>query len=138
MTDLGIAATELGALGWLPDDSAAARALLDRYELQLVGGFVPVVVHEGTLDLEHTRQAAAHLAQTGGDLFVAALVQDLLWSAPTPLDADGWARAGEHLAQLADVAAGEGVELVLHPHAGTVLETAADVELALEHTSVPW
>ncbi|WP_037499213.1 TIM barrel protein [Solirubrobacter soli] len=138
MADLGIAATELGALGWLPEDSAAARALLDRYALQLVGGFVPVVVHERAVDVEYARRAAAHLASTGGELFVAATVQDLRWSAPAPLDADSWARAGEHVTNLADVASAEGVELVLHPHAGTVLETAADVELALEHTNVPW
>jgi inosose dehydratase len=65
-------------------------------------------------------------------------VQDERWSAPVPLDADGWRRAGEHLRTLADAARAEGVELVIHPHVGTVLETAQDVGLALEHTDVPW
>ena len=31
----------------------------------------------------------------------------------------------------------EGLELVLHPHVGTLVETAADVERALAHTDVP-
>jgi inosose dehydratase len=140
MVGLGITATELGPLGWLPEDGAAARAVLDRFGLRLVGGFVPVVVHEPELEatLEHARGAAAQLAQAGGELFVAAAVQDPGWSAPVALDEDGWKRAGEHLRALAGIAAAEGVELVLHPHAGTVLETAADVELALAHTDVPW
>jgi inosose dehydratase len=140
MTALGITATELGPQGWLPTDGRQARAVLDRHGLELVGGFVPVVV--GGADLgpmrDHARAAAAHLAAAGGTVFVAAPVQDLDWSPPVALDADGWRRAGEHLRELAAIAAEEGTELVLHPHVGTVLETAADVDLALEHTDVPW
>jgi inosose dehydratase len=140
MTELGIGATELGPLGWLPLDGREARAVLDRYGLKLVGGFVPVVVHEPDLApvLEGARTAAAQLADAGADVFVAATVQDAAWSAPVALDDDGWKRAGEHLRTLADLAAEHGLELVLHPHAGTVLETARDVERALAHTDVAW
>src|SRR3954452_395197 len=129
MVELGLEATELGPLGWLPEDGAQARAVLERHHLELVGGFVPVVVHERTLDRNHARRAAAQLAQAGGGLFVAATVQDQAWSPPVALDADGWRHAGEQLDVLAELAAAEGVELVLHPHAGTLLETKADVEL---------
>ena len=138
MAQLGLTATELGPQGWLPTDGAQAKAILDRYGLQLVGGFVPVVVHEPALDTESARAAAAQLATAGGELFVAATVQTPDWAPPQPLDDDGWQRAGEHLDTLAQVAREEGVELVLHPHAGTLLETAADVERALRHTRVPW
>jgi inosose dehydratase len=138
MTQLGITATELGPQGWLPRDGRAAREVLDRHGLALVGGFVPVIVHEPALDLDGARAAAHQLAEAGGELFVAAAVQDLGWGEPRPLDADGWKRAGEHLRTLADAVAAEGVELVLHPHADTVLESARDVEHALAHTDVPW
>jgi inosose dehydratase len=138
MRGLGITATELGPQGWLPTDGRQARAVLDRHGLRLVGGFVPVVVHEPDLDREHARRAAAQLAEAGGELFVAAAVQDQAWSAPRPLDEDGWRRAGERLRTLADITAAEGVELVLHPHVDTVLETARDIALALAHTDVPW
>lgn len=138
MTSLGITATELGPLGWLPTDGAQARRVLDRHGLTLVGGFVPVVVHEPQQDLEYAKRAAAQLAAAGGELFVAAAVQDQQWSSPTPLDRDGWQHAGDHLHELATIARHEGVELVVHPHAGTILETARDVELALAHTTVPW
>lgn len=138
MTSLGITATELGPLGWLPENGAQAKRILDRHGLQLVGGFVPVIVHEPQQDLEYAKRSAAQLAQAGGELFVAATVQDQAWSAPVPLDEDGWKHAGSHLHELAAIARHEGVELVLHPHAGTLLETAQDVDLALAHTTVPW
>src|SRR3954454_17276826 len=138
MVELGLGATELGPLGWLPEDGVQARKVLDAYDLKLVGGFVPVVVHETTLDREYARQAAWMLASAGGELFVAATVQDAAWSAPLPLDDDGWRRAAEHLDELAGIARTEGVGLVLHPHADTLLETAQDVDKALQHTHVPW
>jgi inosose dehydratase len=138
LAELGITATELGPQGWLPTDGAQARRVLDRYGLQLVGGFVPVVVHDPQLDTEYARRAAAQLARAGGELFVAAAVQDQQWSPPRPLDDDGWKHAGDQLDQLAAIGRQEGVELVLHPHAGTVLETGEDVQRALEHTRVPW
>jgi inosose dehydratase len=140
MAALGLHATELGPQGWLPTDGARARAALDRHDLKLVGGFVPVVVHEADLRpmREHARRAAHQLADAGADVFVAALVADLDWSAPGPLDDDGWRRAGAHLRELADLVAGQGLTLVLHPHVGTLAETADDVERALAHTDVPW
>jgi inosose dehydratase len=140
MVALGIDATELGPQGWLPLDGAAARAELDRFGLRLVGGFVPLVVHEPELGdtRAQAQRAAAQLAAAGADVFVAALVADLDWSAPPSLAEEGWKRAGEHLRQIADLAAAEGLELVLHPHVGTLAESAADVERALEHTDVRW
>jgi inosose dehydratase len=65
-------------------------------------------------------------------------VQDLAWSAPVPLDDEGWQRAGERLRELADLVAAAGLELVVHPHVGTLLESATDVERALAHTDVAW
>jgi inosose dehydratase len=140
MAGLGMTATELGPLGWLPLDGAQARAALDRHGLRLVGGFVPLVGHAPDLGdtREQARRAAAQLAAAGADVFVAALVADLDWSVPPTLDGDGWKRVGAHLRELAGLAAAEGVELVVHPHVGTLVETAADVEQALAHTDVPW
>ncbi len=140
MAQLGLIATELGPQGWLPLDGASAREELDRHGLRLVGGFVPLVVHEP--DLGDTRaqaaRAAAQLAAAGADVFVAALVADLDWSPPPSLDDDGWKRVGENLREIAELVAADGLELALHPHVGTLAERAADVERALEHTDVPW
>jgi inosose dehydratase len=140
MAELGLTATELGPQGWLPLDGARVRRELDRHGLRLVGGFVPHVVHEAVLGetRAHAARAAAQLAAAGADVFVAALVADLDWSAPQALDDDAWRRAGEHLRAIADVVAADDLELVLHPHVGTLVETAADVERALIHTDVRW
>jgi len=137
MAELGLTATELGPQGWLPLDGASVKRELDRHGLLLVGGFVPLVVDARDLR-EHAARAAAQLAAAGADVFIAALVQDLEWSEPAPLDDDGWKRAGARLREIADLVAAEGPELVVHPHVGTLLETAADVERALAHTDVPW
>jgi inosose dehydratase len=140
MAALGLTATELGPQGWLPLDGDAVRAELERYGLRLVGGFVPVVVHEADLSAtrERVRRAAEQLSVAGAEVFVAAAVQDGDWSPPVPLDDDGWRRAGAHLHELADLLAGDGLTLVLHPHVGTLVESATDVERALAHTDVPW
>jgi inosose dehydratase len=140
MAQLGIEATELGPLGWLPLDGAQVRSELDRYGLRLVGGFVPVVAHEPDLrdTREHAARAAAQLAAAGADVFVAALVADTEWSPPPAVGEDAWKRIGEHLRELADLTAAEGLELVLHPHVGTLAESAGDVEQALAHTDVRW
>src|SRR5689334_9796328 len=89
MADLGLTATELGAQGWL----SLEDGLLERHGLRLVGGFVPVVPGSD----EGVAEAAEQLASAGADVFVAALVQDLAWSEPQPLDGEGWRRAGAHL-----------------------------------------
>jgi inosose dehydratase len=140
MAALGLRHTELGPLGWLPTDGARVRTRLTEHGLDLVAGFVPIVVHD--VDLAPTRahaaSAARQLADAGAELFVAALVTDLGWSAPVALGDAGWARAGERLRAIADLVAAHGLELVLHPHAGTLVETAADVEQALTHTDVAW
>jgi inosose dehydratase len=140
MAELGLQATELGPQGWLPLDGARARDELSRHGLRLVGGFVPLVVHQPGLreTRELATRAAAQLAAAGADVFVAALVADTHWSAPPALEDDGWKRAGRHLREIADLVSAHGLELVLHPHAGTLVETAQDVERALEHTDVLW
>src|SRR3954449_11485782 len=47
MSELGITKTELGALGWLPDDVPTLRGLLDQFHMSVLGGFVPLVLHHG-------------------------------------------------------------------------------------------
>ena len=49
MATLGFTATELGPIGYLPFEPAAIREALERHGLRLVGGFVPLVLHEPDL-----------------------------------------------------------------------------------------
>jgi inosose dehydratase len=71
-------------------------------------------------------------------MLVLALVQDMDWSAPQPLDARAWRRLGEHVAAVEELAAECGVRVALHPHVGTLIETAEQVERALGELKVGW
>jgi inosose dehydratase len=138
MASLGLQATELGPVGYLPFEPAAIRDALDRHGLRLVGGFVPVVLHEAALDTAEAERIAAVLAGAGAEVFVAAAVADAAWSEPVPLTAEDFKRLARHLAELERRVAEHGLTLALHPHAGTQIETAEDVERMLAASEVGW
>jgi inosose dehydratase len=138
IASLGIKATELGPIGYLPFEPQAIREQLDRHGLTLVGGFVPLVLHEPTLDTAEAEKVARVLAAAGGEVFNAALVADARWSPPRALDDDAWRRLARNLAEVERRVEQHGLTLALHPHAGTQVETAADVERALALTEVGW
>ena len=140
MAELGLKGTELGAPGFFPEDPATIGELLTRNGLELVGGFVALVLHEPDLSgtVDEARKAARLIAQAGGRMFVAGVVQDLQWSAPQELDYDGWTRLGRNLSEINDLVADQGLTFALHPHAGTLIETAAQVERAIETVDVGW
>ena len=140
MAELGLKGTELGAPGFFPEDPASIGELLTRNGLELVGGFVALVLHEPDLSgtVDEARKAASLIAQAGGQMFVVGVVEDLQWSAPQELDYDGWTRLGRNLSEINDLVADQGLTFALHPHAGTLIETAAQVERAIETVDVGW
>jgi inosose dehydratase len=140
MASLGLTATELGPLGYLPRDPGALRARLDAHGLSLVGGFVPLVLHEPAIDdaLKVAEEAAGMLAGAGADVFVCAVVMDAEWSAPARLTEQQLAALVDHLPVIEDLVADHGLTFGLHPHAGTLVESAADVERLLAATDVGW
>jgi inosose dehydratase len=137
MAALGLRSTELGPVGWLPTDPVQLAKVLDRHGLRLAGGFVPFVLH--TPDFEPARadaeRMAVLLAHAGATVLNAAVVADLAWSQPHPLDDAGWRRLTDHLARLEEIVDAHGLTLAVHPHAGTLIEQAPDVERLLEATS---
>jgi inosose dehydratase len=138
MAQLELTATELGPIGYLPFEPQAIRETLDRHGLRLVGGFVPLVLHRPALDTAEAERIAAVLAAAGADAFNAAVVADEDWSTPVPLDDDAWARLARHLHEVERRVEQHGLTLALHPHVGTQIETAQEVERALELTDVGW
>jgi len=140
MAALGLRATELGPIGYLPLDVAPLRALLDRHGLGLVAAFVPLVLHEPSADAARAEaeRLAALLAAVGADVFVAAIVVDQAWSPRIELGDAEWERVVRHLAAIEEIVAGHGLALALHPHVGTLVETAADVERVLATSDVGW
>jgi inosose dehydratase len=139
MASLGFAATELGPVGYLPQEPATVRELLDRHGLRVVAGFVPLVLHERSLDdLSMARGVATLLKALEGEVLVAAAVMDADWSPPARLDDVAWRRLSDHLAEIAELASENGLALAVHPHAGTLLETEKDIERILAESDVPF
>ena len=140
MAELGLRGTELGAPGFFPDDPASIAESLTRHGLELVGGFVALVLHEADVNgaIEEARRAARLISEAGGQVFVAGVVQDLEWSAPRELDDRGWARLADHMREIDGLVSEYGLTLAVHPHAGTLIETAEQVERALEAVDVGW
>jgi inosose dehydratase len=140
MATLGLSATEMGPVGYLPSDPAPLRVLLERHDLRLAGAFVPLVLHEPSLD--HARAALDDviplMAALEAEVLVAAAVTDVLWSPRIPLGSHEWARVVDNLQTLSEAAAASGLRLALHPHAGTLVETADDIEAVLAHGEVDW
>ena len=134
MGQVGLRATEFGPEGFLPADPVARRALLDKYQLAAIGGFVPVVLHEPDHDpWPSVQQALDGFLATGADLLVlaAATGQDGYDSRPE-LDASGWRRLFGNLDRIEARAAELGIRACLHPHVGTMIETGTDVERLLD------
>jgi inosose dehydratase len=140
MASLGLSATEMGPVGYLPPDAEQVRALLRTHGLGLVGAFVPLVLHERSLEQARAvlEEVMPLMTSLDGEVLVAAAVTDSAWSPRVPLDAADWRRVGENLAALSELVAASGVGLALHPHAGTLVETADDIEAVLAHREVDW
>lgn len=137
MASLGLRATEAGPVGYLGVDDEDAVTLLERHGLRLVGGFLPVVLHDPT---EHQASiAAAHrlgalFEATGASFLVSAVVVDLVWSPPPKLSGKDWGNVFDGLARLDEVASEHGLTHVTHPHWGTLLERREEVERLLEES----
>jgi inosose dehydratase len=141
MSQLGLRATELGAPGFLPQTPDRIRELLDRYGMNLLGAFTPVVPHDAA-QVEHSlaqaREVAELLRAAGAKTFITAPVVDPDWSTPYPLSATEQRRMLETFARIDELCAEHGLDQVLHPHVQTLVETADDVNRVLDGCDVRW
>ncbi|WLP89802.1 sugar phosphate isomerase/epimerase family protein [Gordonia sp. NB41Y] len=138
MRDLGVTAAETGPDGFLPTDPAALRDTLAAYDLQCVGSFVPVVLHDADHDpAPAVRAVITRLLVSGGDVLVlaAATGTDGYDSRPE-LDDDAWRTLLTNLDRLDAIAAESGIVAALHPHVGTMIERNPEVLRVLEDSSI--
>jgi inosose dehydratase len=141
MAGLGLTATELGPVDeYLPLDADAIRSALAPFDLSLVGGFVPLTLHEddATAALSEARRVASVMAAAGADTFVAAIVEDAGWSTPSTLDDAAWRRLATHVDQLSSLTASLGLRTVIHPHQGTLIERRGEVDRLAALSDVAW
>jgi inosose dehydratase len=141
MAELGLRATELGPPGYLSADPGGLAALLATYELRLVGGFLAVVLHDDVLAESTVRAAdaaAALLAAAGGEVLVLAAATGLDGYDQRPdLTREQRHRVSDAAGRVAARAAGYGLRTTLHPHVGTHVEGADEVERFLADSDLP-
>ncbi len=109
--------------------------------MTLLGGFVPLVLHDRARreeTLVRARAVADLFSRAGGSTLVSCPVMDDDWSVPRPLDRDEHAHLVRMLAEVDDICAEAGLRQVLHPHVQTVVETSDDVDRLLQDCDVSW
>ncbi|MGW0061142.1 TIM barrel protein [Streptosporangium sandarakinum] len=150
MRNLGLTATELGPYGFLPLSPTRCRAMLEGYGLRAVGGFVPVILHEPRYDpLPEVRAALRSFRDGDVEVLVLAAVADEEGydkrHAPDAQgrdarhvpDAQGWKTLLANLKRITKAAEEFGRTVALHPHVGTVVENAEEVERVLDGSAMP-
>ena len=138
MADLGLAATEFGPDGFLPADPQQAADLLASHGMRAVGGFVPVVLFDDSRDaLPEVERALAHFrAANATSLVLAAASGADGYDARPVLDDTQWQVLLANLDRIRDVAAEQGIEATLHPHVGTMVENAEEVDRVLSGSTI--
>ncbi len=138
MRRAGLAATEFGPDGFLPADPAEKAKVLADKGLRAVGGFVPVVLHDPASDpVQQVEKALEGFVAAGAGTLVLAAATGLDGYDERPvLDETGWTTLLRNLDRLAARAQDRGVTATLHPHVGTMVENAAEVDRVLAASTI--
>ena len=138
MQEVGLVATEFGPDGFLPDDPQDRAKMLADKGLSAVGGFVPVVLHDPGLDpvREIEKAPAGFTAAGAGTLVLAAATGTDGYDLRPRLDDAGWQVLLGNLDRLALFAGRRGILATVHPHVGTMVQTADDVERVLAGSGI--
>lgn len=133
MREVGLAATEFGPDGFLPDTPEGKADTLAAAGLRAVGQFVPVVLHDPEHDpLPEVETAMAGLvAAHASTVVVAAATGADGYDERPVLDEHQWATLLHHLDRISDAAAARGLLATLHPHVGTMVESGAEADRVL-------
>jgi inosose dehydratase len=144
---LGYRGLELGPPGYLGADPGAVRDALASHDLELAGAFAPVHLADADAfeaDMDELDRTLAVLAGDGGVAVLADAetpIREAAVGQPselerTALDDDAFATALERLNRAVERCRAAGVRPVFHPHAGTYIETPAEIERMLAGTDV--
>ncbi|MGC8627556.1 MAG: sugar phosphate isomerase/epimerase family protein, partial [Acidimicrobiales bacterium] len=128
-------------LGYLGEEPGEIAALLARYSLGAVGGFVPLSLHDRNKREEAeaaARSAARLISGAGGSYFVTAIVVDEQWSKPFEPEPAQWDELAEEVAMVGRICAEHGLSQVVHPHIGTLIERSSHVDQLMRRSEVSW
>jgi inosose dehydratase len=144
MVEAGYEGTEYGT--GLPEDPQTLRPLLARHGLTLASNFCWVALHDGARQAAEAERALG-VARTLSALEVSELIlgirgdeRRIALAGRVPQDGsaslsdDGWTALAKGVEALARACDGLGVRLSVHPHAGSYVETRAELERLLTLT----
>lgn len=132
---IGFAGIELGAA--FPADADAMAGELARHRLSAIGQWYGCRLLERTAaaEIEALAPQLDRLAALGAPVLIVAEVAGAIHRDRTQrlanrprLDDAAWPGWGERLTRLAEHVAARGLRLAYHPHLGTIVEDAADLE----------
>jgi inosose dehydratase len=133
MAEVGLAATEFGPDDFLPAEPEAKARTLAEHDLQAVGQFVPVVLHDPGHDplpeVEHAMEGL--VAAKATTVVLAAGTGTEGYDARPELDEQGWATLLANLDRLDEAARARGLTATLHPHVGTMVESGEETDRVL-------
>ncbi len=139
MRAVGLKATELGPVGYLPRDVDELRGLLQSHELSLTGGFNALALGDpevGEEVLTLVAESVDLLASAGAFTFVSCAVWDPNdWSRPELSDQQ-WAHMLTMIERVGEICDARGLTQVFHPHVDSLVETAEEIQRVLDHTDV--
>lgn len=138
MREVGYTACEFGPLGFLPEAAEERAAFLAEHGLKAVGGFLPVVLHDPTHDIEPELRAELEVFQrAGAEVLVLAASTGVEGYDDKPiLEDEGWDTLIANLDKAVAIAAEYGVLAVIHPHVGTMVENKYDVERVVAESEI--
>jgi len=133
---VGLEAMEAGPEEFLPGDPTKVAEVLSGYGLDLVGGFVPAVLHQPGVREEQlalVEKRAEFFAAAGADVVVlAASTGSEDYGEVFEADDNAWRTLFRSLEEVEEICARHGVAVSLHQHYGTVIERDDQLRRFLE------
>jgi inosose dehydratase len=148
IVDMGYTATETGPPGYFAPNGAAAVERAGRHGVELIATFLPLRLDDPAgfeEDLGALDRTVEVLEATGGGIVLLADMEtpDRARAAgsderrrATAWDAETVERAAERLQSAAEIVRGRGLDVALHPHAATHVESAEETEAMLSRTDI--
>ncbi|MDR9451766.1 MAG: TIM barrel protein [Acidimicrobiia bacterium] len=140
MHQVGLRATELGPDGYLPTDPDELQAMLDRHHLELIGGFVPAVLHRTEMEsaqLSYVERAARTLAGCGSEVLVLGPASHYPgYDKSLEMTEGEWTTFLGNLERVISITGEQGLTTALHQHWGMAIERPHHVERLLAESEV--
>jgi inosose dehydratase len=144
MVQAGYRGTELGPYGFLPTNPIELKRELGKRKMSLLGAFLPLPLAHAErhrAGLESALDVIRLLADAGAPILVLADMMDPRRmaiagsvTAADGLNAEQWKRGAELVSQVALRARESGLRSAFHHHAGSFVETPAELDRMLTLT----